>query len=62
MDQRVQKLGRILRDNSTAQALVESGFDTPRKIKKATDSALRKVRGVGAATLASIRTRCPKIK
>ena len=62
MDQRTRKLGHVLQDTDIAAALVEAGFDTPAKIKAATDSALRKVRGIGAAKLVAIRTRCPKTK
>ena len=62
MDPRTQKLGHVLQDNDAAAALVEIGIDTPRKVKAATDTALRKARGVGQAKLDKIRQRCPKVK
>ena len=62
MDPRTRKLGHVLQDNDAAAALVEIGIDTPAKVKKATDTALRKARGVGQAKLDKIRKRCPKIK
>lgn len=40
---------------SAAQALAAAGFDTPAKIKKASDEELRAVEGVGDATLEKLR-------
>jgi len=44
----------------TAEALVNAGFDTPRKIKAATNKDLEAVKGIGAATVAGLRQTMPK--
>ena len=43
MDNRVQKLGRLLRDADLAQELVQAGLDTPRKIKAIARKDLEKL-------------------
>lgn len=37
------------------EQLVVAGFDSPRKIKAASDSELKAVRGIGAASVAALR-------
>ena len=46
MDQRAQKLTRLLKDQDLAEDLVAAGLDTPKKIKAATDKAVEKAVGV----------------
>ena len=62
MDVRVRKL-KIFLDGHGAEtviiALVEAGYDTPRRIKAATDEQLLAVPGIGPAKLAALREKCP---
>ena len=37
------------------EQLVVGGFDSPRKIKAASDNELKAVRGIGAASVAALR-------
>ena len=37
------------------EQLVSAGFDSPRKIKAASDAELKAVRGIGAASVVSLR-------
>jgi hypothetical protein len=62
MDIRVRKLRTFLDGHGSEPdiiALVEAGYDTPRKIKAATDEQLLAVPGIGAGKLAALRQRCP---
>jgi len=52
-----QKLALLLRDSELAGALVKAGFDTPRKIKAASDEQLEAVKGIGPATRKALRQR-----
>ena len=61
MDARARKLAIKLRDRELAQKLVDAGFDTPAKIKRASDKDIRAIPGVGDKTLKGIRERCPKL-
>ena len=61
MDARVQKLSHFV-DKDVAQALVEAGLDTPRKIKAADDKDIEAIKGIGPATRAQVRARIPKYK
>ena len=63
MDARAVKLQAKLRGAVSAedvQALVDAGYDTPRKIKAATDNELKQVKGIGQGKLDRIRTRMPR--
>ena len=62
MDARVQKLQRLGLEQADAAALVQAGFDTPAKIKAATDKKLEAVPGVGKAKRAKLRERFPHRK
>ena len=53
------KLRGVVSDDDVGE-LVKAGFDTPRKIKAATDDDLKKVRGIGQAKLDKIRGRMPR--
>jgi len=62
MDRRVAKMMKKVGDVTIAEALVEAGFSTPKKIKAANNGDLMKVKGVGQATLNALRVRMPKVK
>ena len=56
MDGRVRRiLNRFDIEEKTVVKLVEAGFDLSHKIKFASDSDLKKVEGIGDATVAKIR-------
>ena len=62
MDIRVRKLRAFLDGHGSESdiiALVDAGFDTPRRIKSASDEQLLAVPGIGQGKLAAIRERCP---
>jgi len=61
-DRRVAKMMKKVGDVTIAEALVEAGFSTPKKIKAANNGDLMKVKGVGQATLNALRVRMPKVK
>ena len=61
MDAKARKLAIKLCDRELAQKLVDAGFDTPAKIKRASDKALKAIPGLGDKTLEGIRERCPKL-
>jgi len=61
-DRRVAKLVKKVGDVTIAEALVEAGFSTPKKIKAANNGDLMKVKGVGQATLNALRVRMPRVK
>lgn len=61
-DRRVSKLMKKVGNVAIAEALVEAGFDSPKKIKAANNGDLMKVKGVGQATLNALRVRMPKVK
>ncbi len=42
-------------DKGVAEALVEAGYNTPAKIRKASDKKLKAVKGIGQATVQSVR-------
>ncbi len=42
-------------DKDVAEALVEAGYNTPAKIRKASDKKLKAVRGIGQVTIQSVR-------
>lgn len=56
---RTQRLARLLGDRVLAEALVAAGLSTPAELKRATDSQLEAVKGVGPATRKRIRERFP---
>ena len=60
MDARVQKLAVKLRDRGLAAVLVDAGYDTPAKVRKATNKQLEAITGVGKTTLERIRARVPR--
>lgn len=60
LDVRTQRLSRKL-DQDVAEKLVAAGFDTPRKIKAATDRALRAIDGIGQAAVTAIREQFPSM-
>ena len=62
MNARVQRLGKVLKDEALAQALAAAGLDTPAKVKAAGDKDLEKIPGVGKATREKIRAKLPKVK
>ncbi len=47
-------------DRHIAERLVDAEYRTPGRVKDATDSALRKVPGIGQSQLATIREVMPK--
>ena len=55
MDARVQKLAIKLGDSELAETLVEAGFDSPAKVRKAKDADLKKIKGIGDATVGKLR-------
>ena len=62
MDIRVRKLRMFLDGHgseSDITALVEAGFDTPRRIKAASDEQLLAIPGIGQGKLAALREKCP---
>ena len=56
MDIRAKKMTKFV-DAKLVPALLAAGFDTPRKIKAASDSQLRAIPGIGTATVKTIRER-----
>ena len=62
MDRRVAKMMKKVGDVTIAEALVAAGFGSPKKIKAANNGDLMKVKGVGQATLNTLRVRMPKVK
>ena len=62
MDPRVSRFVQIGIEPEVAEALIEAGFFTPRLIKRATKSALQKVRGIGSATADSLKGQFPTVK
>lgn len=60
MNNKIARLKRLGVEN--AEALVAIGLDTPRKIKAASDTAIKKAAGVGDAALAALRERFVKAK
>lgn len=60
MDARVKKIIHRGLSNSIATLLVASGdFDTPRKIKAASDDDLKTVVGIGDSAVEQIRSAIP---
>ena len=59
-DARVDKMISKGVPDAVAEALVNAGIDTPRKIKAATNKDLEAVKGIGAATVAGLRETMPK--
>jgi len=47
-------------DLPVAEALVEAGFDSPSKIRSATDKALKALPGIGTAAVKKLRGRFPR--
>jgi len=61
MDKRVLKLATKLGgDRGLAAVLVDAGYDTPAKVRKATNKKLEAIPGVGSATLERIRAKVPR--
>jgi len=58
----VAKMIKKVGDVKIAEALVEAGFDTPRKIKAANNGDLMAIPGIGQATVNALRVRMPKVK
>ena len=56
----IRKLTLFLGHQQAATALVAGGYNTPRRVKDATDEELLALRGIGEATLAIIRVKCPE--
>ena len=54
MDKRVMKLRKWF-DKADAEALVEAGVDTPRKIRAANQSAVEKAKGIGSVKAKAIK-------
>jgi DNA uptake protein ComE-like DNA-binding protein len=53
---KAQRLAKVFQiDKSKAGALVAAGYDLPKKIKKAKDADLLKVKGIGGGTAAKLR-------
>jgi len=59
-DARVDKMIGKGVPEQVAEALVKAGFDTPRKIKAASDKDLEAIKGIGPATVAGLRDSLPK--
>ena len=59
MDARVRKLVTLGLEEEDAEALVEAGLDTPRKIKRGN---VQKAKGIGTVGEDRIRERFPKVK
>lgn len=59
-DPRAKRLSRLGLDASVAGLLVVAGFDTPRKIKAATNKELESVKGIGKSARTIIKKRFPK--
>jgi len=52
----------LLDDEDLALELVAAGFDSPAKVKAATDKELEGIPGIGKATVKRIRERFPARK
>jgi len=58
IDARVLRIERRVRGciaHVLIEQLVSAGFDSPRKIKAASDAELKAIRGIGAASVALLR-------
>ena len=55
------KLGKKVGE-ADALLLVNAGYNTPAKIKRAKDSDLRKIEGLGVAAVKRIREKLPRNK
>ena len=60
MEPKTAKLAHKLSDAALAGKLVEAGFDTEGKIKRATNKELRELAGLGQAELKRVRAAFPK--
>ena len=56
MDARAKKLSKFV-DAKLVPTLLAAGFDTPRKIKAASDSQLRALPGIGDVKIQAMRER-----
>lgn len=58
----VEKLVKLMGNDQrkVVEALVQAGFDTPRKIRGATDQELSAIPTVGGATVTHLREQWPK--
>jgi len=62
MDPRTEKLAIKVRDANIALLLVQAGYDSPAKIRAASDKDLKAVPGVGQVGVKRIREKLPKRK
>lgn len=60
IDGRILKLSIKLNDPALAMKLVKAGYDTPTKIRKATNAELEAINGIGKTTVTSLRKVCPR--
>lgn len=60
IDPAITKLAIKLQDMELATLLVKAGFTGPAMIRRANDSELSAIKGIGKASLAKIREKLPK--